>query len=740
MNWLQHILSDDMQNALGWTVVHSLWQGIVIASLMAIVLMSFKNLTSHSRYWIANGALLMMLASSIMTFLWLSRTPSISNENVNNIFLLQQDGTHLAKNVANQGVIYQLLSFFNEHISFIVIAWLIGVVFFIVRMMGGLMYIEILRNRHLHPLSIEWQSRMNLYKNRLKINQAVELSESALIAVPMVVGWLKPLILIPIGTINNMSVAQVEAILAHELAHIAGRDYILNIIQTIVEILFYYHPAVWWISANIRAERENRCDDIAIRLCGNSLTYAKALLAIQEMQHQNIRTYGLAMTFSGQRKGFLLKRVKRILNQPQNRSNIMEKFAATGLLLAVVTTLSFSDYNKKRDTIPQPDSLFPTEVIVVNNDTTPKRKGDLTIKREDNGKSVEMRMKDGEITNLKIDGKDIPKEDFEKYADETDELMNNLPVPPMPPAPPTFGAPPSPPMPPTPPTFGTPPTPPMPPMPPAPPRLGIKKEKDAQGNTILKMDKGNGKISEIRITPDKEVYIDGKKAEEGKDLSLELGDTEGFNPESSGGYFFNYSDDNDDDNVHFFNFKNMDSAMVIKINPKIRTKLKMFSDSKVWEDNARKMADEWRFHSQKFKIDAEKFRRDAERMAREHNFDKESWNRESQKMKEKAEKMAKEFKQNFDDRKEFYLLDENNLKGWNRAPQSAIERELQRDGFIKEGKKGYKFELSDKKLKINGKEMPHEMHEKYKRIYSESAGSPLGKNGNFNITIDNDED
>jgi bla regulator protein blaR1 len=136
-----------------------------------------------------------------------------------------------------------------------------------------LMYIEILRNRHLHSLSIEWQSRMNLYKNRLRINKAVELSESALVAVPMVVGWLKPLILIPVGTVNKMSVPQVEAILAHELAHIAGRDYVLNIIQTLVEILFYYHPAVWWISANIRAERENRCDDIAIRLCGNSLTF-----------------------------------------------------------------------------------------------------------------------------------------------------------------------------------------------------------------------------------------------------------------------------------------------------------------------------------------------------------------------------------------------------------------------------------------------------------------------------------
>ena len=400
--------------------------------------------------------------------------------------------------------------------------------------MGGLMYIEILKNSHLTALSIEWQSRMNLYKNRLKIQRPVELCESALVAVPMVIGWLKPIILLPIGTVNNMSITQVEAILAHELAHIGGRDYILNIIQTIVEILFYYHPAVWWISANIRAERENRCDDIAVRLCGNSLTYAKALLALQEMQHQNIRTYGLAMTFSGQRKGFLLKRVKRILNQPQNRSNIMEKFAATGLLLAVVATLSFSNYNNKPDTIQPKDSLLSTEAMsplmeAVLNDTTPKRKGELTIKHEDNGKSVEMKMKDGEITNLKIDGKDIPKEDFDKYEEVTEDLMTNLPVPPAPPAPPTppnFNTPPAPPAPPTPPAFGTPPTPPMPPTPLAPPRWGIRKEKDAQGNTILRMEKRNGKMSEIKITPDKEVYIDGKKAEDGQKLPFQFDNNE----------------------------------------------------------------------------------------------------------------------------------------------------------------------------------------------------------------------
>ena len=741
MNWLQNILPDNLQYALGWTVVHSLWQGIVIASIMAIILMSAKRLSANTRYWIANGSLLLMLVSSISTFAWM--TQSIAADQ-NGLLSLSQNanllrgGNDLSQYVDNQGFIYNVLSFFNEYISLIVIIWLIGVLFFTLRLMGGLMYIEILKNRHLTPLSIEWQSRMNLYKNRLKIQRAVELCESALVAVPLVIGWLKPIILLPVGTVNNMSIPQVEAILAHELAHIGGRDYILNIIQTIVEILFYYHPAVWWISANIRAERENRCDDIAVRLCGNSLMYAKALLALQELQHQNIRTYGLAMTFSGQRKGFLLKRVKRILNQPQNRSNIMEKFAATGLLLAVIATLSFSNYNNKPDTIPPKDSLISTELIspdmaAVLNDTTPKRKGEFTIKHEDNGKSVEMKMKDGEITNLKIDGKDIPKEDFDKYEEVTEDLMTNLPVPPAPPTPPAFNAPPAPPAPPTPPAFGTPPTPPAPPMPPTPPtpptppRWGIRKEKDAQGNTILRMEKGNGKTSEIKITPDKEVYIDGKKVEDGQKMPFQLDDTEGVF--GLGNFNLIVPRFDFDDERHVFKYKNLDSTMIIKIDPKIRSQIRLFQDSKTWDNQSQRIAEQWRLHGQKFKIDAEKMRRDAEKMSRGIQRSQEYMNRN-------AERMAREQLRNFDNQKHFFKADGDGNFIWHQGPKSAIERELDRDGFIKNGKKAYKIELNEKDLKINGKEMPKEMHEKYLRIYTENSGSKPSKKGKFSVTIE----
>lgn len=717
MNWLNSIINDNIQFALGWAVVHSLWQGLVIALIMAILNMSLPKLSSTIRYWIANSALLLMLMFFIGTFYWAYykhiedlSTPLRIVIDSNTLYT---EGVSEAAPQRNPWI-QSITHFMNDNMPLIVVVWLLGVLFFVLRLMGGLMYIEILRNRHLLPISMnedgpEWQARLNVFKNKLRIRQVVSLYESALVGVPMVVGWLKPIILMPIGTINHIPPSQVEAILAHELAHIAGRDYLINIVQTIVEILFYYHPAVWWISANIRTERENRCDDIAVSLCGNSLTYAKALLTIQEMQHQNMRAYGLAMTFSGQRKGLLLNRIKRILNQPQNRSNIMEKLAATGLLMGVVATLAFSNY--AQTTPPNlKDSASTTEqTVIMTSDSLPQRLSEMTIIKDEDGKAVEMHIKNGAITQLKIDGKEIAEKDFDKYKNLTDELTQNLPVPPAPPAPPT---PPMPPAPPAPPSGIEMPIPPTPPVPPTPPSMShfyiksksfIKKEKDEQGNTILKMDKGNGKFSEIRITPDKEVYINGKKAE--NDKFMELGDTEGerfqfFNPNDSS--FFKELKKLELTTPHFDfdknDFKlNLDDNFIIKIDPKHQERLSL--------------------QREKLRNQIEKLRKDNEKLF----------------IKETDGLFHIEPFKNIEKR-QFYF-DNDRFAQSQQDPKSAIVSELKRDGFITKDKKSYSFELSNKRLKINGKEMPDELRNKYAKLYQGS-----NRQEKFNIKIEEEID
>ena len=744
MNWLYDFVSEDIVHALGWTVIHSLWQGLLIGAILALSIMNMPEKSAALRYRLSFGALLLMFVSSVVTFSFVFKKSSGTIEKgLLEAFILR--GGIFENTLSDAPTLLEKTTlFFNQNAPFIVIAWLLGIAFFSLRLIGGLLFIQQLRTRQLVFLDNDWQNRVISFKKKLNISRAVGLAESALIAVPMTLGWLKPLILLPIGTINSMTVGQVEAILAHELAHIAGRDYLLNIVQSVLEIIFYFNPAVWFISATIRAERENRCDDIAVKLSNNALTYAKALLSLQEMQRPDSRLFGLTLTFAdNRRKGFLLKRIKRILNQPHNRSQIMEKLTATGLLLAVVTALSFGSnkfLNPKSPTEQQnwatenaevtpsvaeqnsvlskaldaTSDLVSTVSDILGNDTLPKRRGKVSIKTDDyDGKAVKLQANEGKITELEVDGKSIPKEDFEKYRDLTDDILASLPTPPtppMPPAPPTWATPPTPPMPPTPPTgnwnF---PVPPVPPTPPAPP-MKLRKFKDAQGNTIIRMKKSDGTASEIKITSEKEVFVDGKKMEEGRDLQLELDDTEGSDfelvlPHANYSWFGN--------GIHIF--KGDDSSRVIKINPKIKNRIRLKGDnSKLFEGgNSHFM---WNFDNEQWRSQIDSFSRETRKMAQSYRIDAEKLRRDALKMSRETEKYWRNVTPYRD----------------GKTQKEIIEKQLKDDGFLKEGKKKYKLELTDKLLKINGEKMSADVHQRYLKLLSNDY---VGK---FRFTIEED--
>jgi beta-lactamase regulating signal transducer with metallopeptidase domain len=756
MNWLQNILPPNWTYALGWTVIHSLWQGVLIASVMAFLMMGLQRQSAALRYRVAFASLLTLFVSALGTFVFLlEKTTNSTPDSFYESLILR--GLIFEASVENQSFMERVSLFFNENLYLIVTIWLLGVAFFTLRLMGGLMYVQKLRTKHLILLPAEWQSRMNFFKNKLGIRYSVALAESTMVSVPMVVGWLKPLILFPIGTVNSLSTGQVEAILTHELAHIASRDYLLNIIQSIIEILFYYHPAAWWISANIRTERENRCDDVAVHICGNSLTYAKALLSIQEKQLQNVRTYGLALTFAGKNKHFLLNRIKRILNQPQNRSNIMEKLTATALLLAVVTALSFG--NNKTLTRSDSSKIPPSVSALISADTLPP-KGKLTITKEDDGKKVEMKVENGNITELKIDGKDIPKEDFGKYEDVTDDILYGIATPPVPPTPPMPPMAPTAPMPPMPPSFNapTPPTPPTPPIPPAFPRTTMKKENDSEGNTILKMKKADGSISEIKITPDKEVFIDGKKMEEGKDMKLNLGDNGFYSFKFDNGWANTWDGTDGNFSLKFDKFKNFDNQFDL-VMPKIKMKglegdmLNMPHNFYFIEKDSFKMGD-WNDSTMIFryknklrdelkwsKDDIERIKEDARRLSDEGRRNAKRYQEEAQRLQRDAQRLAREQQRLAQEKmREYQYRYQNDRVQENRMALSDVkktfEQELRKDGFLKDGQTKYTFELTDKHLKINGKGQSKEMYEKYVKLYGETSGSRSRRNFTIKFTED----
>lgn len=453
MNFINLIISEELVYALGWTVVHSLWQAAGVALLLAMVMLALRQRAAKMRYRVAYAALLVVLGLAVVTFvkLYAITTPEQASE-ITQLTLQIQITEPKSEAASAPALLQRFTSYFHAHLPLIVLIWLLGVAFFVLRMLGGLGYVHYLKTVHVFQIEEKWQHRLQKLSRQLTLNRPPQLLESALVKVPLIIGHFKPVILLPVGVVNALAPEQVEAILAHELAHIARRDYLWNILQSFIEALLYFNPAVWIISAQIRAEREHCCDDLAVELCGNALHYAKALVAIQEM---NQAAPVFAMAF-GKKKNQLLQRIQRILNQSQNRPDIMEKIITTGLLVALLLVLTVSAVR------PHEGAAAAEPVVSIATDTLPQR-GTMQFKGQHDGQNIETTVRDGAITYLKIDGEEIPEAKYGQYKNLVEEVMANVPSPPPPPS--AIPAPPAP-APPVPPSVKSPPTPPAPPAPP----------------------------------------------------------------------------------------------------------------------------------------------------------------------------------------------------------------------------------------------------------------------------------
>jgi uncharacterized protein (TIGR03435 family) len=156
---------------------------------------------------------------------------------------------------------------------------------------------------------------------------------STVAEVPAVIGWLRPYILLPISALTGLGESELQAIIAHELAHVKRYDYLVNLLQNAIETLLFYHPAVWWLSGGIREERERCCDDLAVALCGDPILYAEALARLEEMR--GIPEPALAAT-----GGDLLARIRRLTGKsetPRHRliPSSLASLAAAACVIAI---------------------------------------------------------------------------------------------------------------------------------------------------------------------------------------------------------------------------------------------------------------------------------------------------------------------------------------------------------------------------------------------------------------------
>lgn len=428
MDILHHFISEELIYALGWTVMHSLWQGFLIAIALAFILQMFRKKTAQLRYETATFSLFLVLISAVCTFIWYYDSAGIPADMLSVEKILFEGATVVTTEATVlQSFTQSCIAYFNTHLPMIVLLWMIGVGFFILRLFGGLAYVQRLKYHRVHHLSAYWQDKVSTLAKKIPTPKIPVLVESASVKVPMVIGYVKPFILLPIGAINQLGAADIEAIIAHELAHISRNDFLINILLSFIEVLFYFHPAVWWISGNIRLERENCCDDIAIRVCGNSLTYAKALVRLQELEAY---APGFAMPFTGQ-KNQLLNRIKRILNQPQNKSAIVEKLTATCFLFLAIIFMSVSA-NQPEPKAPSNLTtleLSSIEAVAMEEETEQEEEVEVlgllgkeivdSLPGEEErilrGNLLEITRKDGELMEVVLDGKLIPKDEYEQY-------------------------------------------------------------------------------------------------------------------------------------------------------------------------------------------------------------------------------------------------------------------------------------------------------------------------------------
>lgn len=334
MNYSEFLFRQPFTMALGWALVHFLWQGAVIALLLGLANFVFRRASANLRYVFACVAMLLMLAASVTTLVWLGVSSPAGSAAPFGGFesALRPSGISGATHATAVGApVLKFEQWLDQHLTTLVWLWLAGVTLLSLRTAGGWIVAQRLKRIRTYPAAAMWQQRLVNLSAHLKIRRLVTLRESALAGTPTVIGWLRPVILLPTSALAGLTPEMMEAVLAHELAHIRRHDYLLNMLQTAVETLLFYHPAVWWAGAKIRQERENCCDDLAVGACGNAITYARALTELEELRGGYPQ---LALAATG---GSLLARVRRLLGARQPASRVPSTWLAL-----VVAGLSFA--------------------------------------------------------------------------------------------------------------------------------------------------------------------------------------------------------------------------------------------------------------------------------------------------------------------------------------------------------------------------------------------------------------
>ncbi|KQM69366.1 hypothetical protein ASE74_05025 [Pedobacter sp. Leaf216] len=385
------LLPENWLHALGTTLFHSLWLGVILSLIAGLVMFTTRKASATLRYNLLTICLgLFVLSIGITFFNELQKPSAYENQ------IIHQSGINVPTALADQQTvaalqhnmysgINRILSAWNANSYQIVLIWFLIICGKSIQLMVGLNGVYHLRRHKTYAAGIKWDEKLTELTAKMGLTQPVKIMQSGIAHAPMVVGHLKPLILIPLGLLNGLSNAEVEAILAHELAHIKRKDYLVNLLQSFIEIVFFFNPAVLWVSQLIKTERENCCDDLAIACVDDRKNYVQALIVCQEFK-QRAPAYAMAITG---KNGSLLHRASRMLFNTNSTLNKMEKTILTiALVSVVVCTAAFKSVgNAKTTTKKEVSSL-----VQIKQDSTRKTKSTQSKPTDQLEKEINVKM------------------------------------------------------------------------------------------------------------------------------------------------------------------------------------------------------------------------------------------------------------------------------------------------------------------------------------------------------------
>jgi uncharacterized protein involved in exopolysaccharide biosynthesis len=344
MNGIWEYLNYPLMHALGWTILHSLWQGAVAGIVFGFLRLFLRKHSAPARYAAGCVALCSLIILAAGTLVHEARTMSADTQvqqaapvpAFDSLFAGVGDARVASAGSSPTQFIHEASDFLGQATPALTVFWLVGVSWFALRLGQGAWHVRTIRTCENEAVDSGLMGLLADLCCRLEISRPVQLLKSKLVQVPTVIGWLRPVVLLPASSLSGLTPGQLEAILVHELAHVRRLDYLVNGFQCALETLMFYHPVVWWISRVVREEREHCCDDLVLRVCGNRLEYARALTTLEVSR---VDVPDLAFAASG---GSLVNRVRRLLGlPPKDAPSATRQFAglalvATGLVVLAI--------------------------------------------------------------------------------------------------------------------------------------------------------------------------------------------------------------------------------------------------------------------------------------------------------------------------------------------------------------------------------------------------------------------